>query len=83
LRLAFDDQLKAIRKGALVRLSDGSLASRSLAQTSGGEWRRLSLALSLAFADFARVRLGVQCNVLVLDEVRAQPAPDSTALELT
>ena len=29
----------------------------------------ISLALSLAFADFARSRLGLSCNVLVLDEV--------------
>ena len=31
--------------------------------------RRIGLALSLAFADFARARLGLSCNLLVLDEV--------------
>ena len=52
-----------------VRRADGSFAERSVAQLSGGEWRRVGLALSLAFADFARARAGLSCNVLVLDEV--------------
>ncbi len=48
--------------------ADGSTALRSVAQLSGGEWRRLGLALSLAFADFAKARAALSCNVLVLDE---------------
>ncbi len=40
-----------------MRRSDGSTALRSVAQLSGGEWRRLALALSLAFADIAKAHL--------------------------
>lgn len=69
LRLTFDDQLRSIRKRVHVRRADGSLAERSISQLSGGEWRRIALALSLAFADFSRARLGLSCNLLVLDEV--------------
>ena len=29
----------------------------------------MGLALSLAFSDFSRARIGLECNVLVLDEV--------------
>ena len=72
LRLDFDEQLKSIRKSVRLRRSDGSLAARSISQLSGGEWRRVALALSLAFADLARMRTGVSCNVLVLDEVMQQ-----------
>ena len=79
LRLAFDDQLRSIRKRVRVRRADGSLAERSISQLSGGEWRRLGLALSLAFADFSQQRLGVSCNVLVLDEVMQHMDVDGQA----
>ena len=69
LRLAFDDALRSVRKRVCVRKADGSRVERSIGQLSGGEWRRVGLALSLAFADFSRQRLGLSCNVLVLDEV--------------
>ena len=52
-----------------VRRTDGSVADRSVSQLSGGEYRRVSLALSFAFVDFMQARLGISCNVLVLDEV--------------
>eukprot|EP00798_Chlamydomonas_sp_ICE-L_P025477 gene25476-11138_t len=42
---------------------------RSLSQLSGGERRRLALALSLGFVDLARQRGRMACNLLVLDEV--------------
>ena len=62
-----------------VRRADGSHVERSVAQLSGGEWRRVGLALSLAFADFARARLGLSCNVLVLDEVMQHMDVDGQA----
>lgn len=36
---------------------------------AGGQWRRLSLALSLAFSECSLERTGTSCNLLVLDEV--------------
>ena len=79
LQLAFDDQLRSIRKRVKVRRADGGLAERSISQLSGGEWRRIGLALSLAFADFSAQRLGLSCNVLVLDEVMQQMDVDGQA----
>lgn len=69
LGLDFDEAARSICKRVRVRREDGSLAERSVSQLSGGEWRRLGLALSLAFADFAKQRAGLGCNLLVLDEV--------------
>ena len=62
-----------------MRRADGSLAERSISQLSGGEWRRVGLALSLAFADFSQQRLGFSCNVLVLDEVMQHMDVDGQA----
>ncbi len=42
---------------------------RSVRQLSGGERRRVALALALGFADLASARTGLRCNLLVLDEV--------------
>ena len=69
LHLSFDDGLRSVRKRVHVRRGDGSYVERSISQLSGGEWRRVGLSLSLAFADFARQRVGLSCNLLVLDEV--------------
>ena len=52
-----------------ARRPDGSLVARSLRQLSGGERRRVALALALAYADLASERCGVACDTLVLDEV--------------
>ena len=52
-----------------ARRPDGSLVARSLRQLSGGERRRVALALALAYADLASERCGVACVQLVLDEV--------------
>ena len=69
LRLSFDDALRSVRKRVAVCRADGSIVERSVSQLSGGEWRRIALALSLAFADFSRARLGIGCNLVVFDEV--------------
>ena len=38
-------------------------------QLSGGERRRIALALALAFGDLAAARGRLKCNLMVLDEV--------------
>lgn len=42
---------------------------RGLAQLSGGQWRRVSLAMDFAFTECVQRRGLLQCNVLVLDEI--------------
>lgn len=59
-------------KRASARAADGGYRDRSLSQLSGGQWRRASLALELAFAELARQRSRFSCNLLVLDEVLSQ-----------
>ena len=71
LLLAFDKKEKTITKKVQMRSEEGGCVERSVNQLSGGEWRRLALALSLAFADFAKQRTALGCNLLVLDEVMA------------
>lgn len=61
--------VEAIDKVAVVRLSNGVLENRSLRQLSGGERRRMALALALGYSEFASQRGGIHCNLLVLDEV--------------
>jgi ABC-type glutathione transport system ATPase component len=67
--------VEAIDKIAVVRLSNGTLENRSLRQLSGGERRRLALALALGYADFVSQKGGLQCNLLVLDEVLQVSSP--------
>lgn len=61
--------VEAIDKVAVVRLSNGILENRSLRQLSGGERRRMALALALGYSEIASQRGGIHCNLLVLDEV--------------
>jgi hypothetical protein len=46
------------------------MRQRSVAQLSGGEKKRVALALGLGYAELAAARARLSSNVLVLDEVR-------------
>jgi DNA repair exonuclease SbcCD ATPase subunit len=50
-------------------VSTGEFRERNLSQLSGGQWRRVSLALDLAFAELIRRRGVLRCNLMVMDEV--------------
>jgi hypothetical protein len=41
---------QVVERSLLARLADGTYARRGVQQLSGGQWRRLSLSLTLAFA---------------------------------
>lgn len=56
-------------KSVLIRGSDGHYRERGLSQLSGGQWRRVSLSLDLAFAECARRRGAYTSNLIVFDEV--------------
>jgi hypothetical protein len=47
----------------------GALMERSIAQLSGGEKKRVALALGLGFAEVVAARGRLTSNILVLDEV--------------
>jgi DNA repair exonuclease SbcCD ATPase subunit len=57
-----------ISKSALIRGEDGRWRERSLQQLSGGQWRRISLAMDLAFVEALRRRGTMRCSLLVMDE---------------
>jgi hypothetical protein len=59
-----------IAKVIRVRAAGGEMRQRSVAQLSGGETKRVALALGLGFAELAAARARLSSNVLVLDEVR-------------
>ena len=42
--------IQVVERSLLARLADGTYTRRGVQQLSGGQWRRLSLALTLAFA---------------------------------
>ena len=71
LLLSEDKDKEEISKVVHVRVC-GQLVPRSLAQLSGGERRRVALALALGFADLVRSRGRLSCNLLVLDEALQQ-----------
>ena len=65
-----DDQMAdRIVKAVWVRAADGSMRERGLSQLSGGQWRRVSMALDLAFAEIIRRRGTLRSNLIVMDEV--------------
>lgn len=45
------------------------MVERSVRSLSGGERRRVALALAFGFADLVRMRGNLHCNVMILDEV--------------
>ena len=47
----------------------GEYRERNLSQLSGGQWRRVSLALDFAFSELIRRRGVLRCNLMVMDEV--------------
>ena len=75
-----------ISKIVMVQVN-GQLLPRSLAQLSGGERRRIALALALGFADLIRTRGRLSSNLLVLDgelmtESRFPPCLGAAGLSL-
>jgi hypothetical protein len=52
-----------------VRSADGSFRERGLSQLSGGQWRRVSMALDFAFAEIIRRKGSLRSNLIVMDEV--------------
>lgn len=69
LALQGDEDADKIVKSVLVRAANGELRERGLSQLSGGQWRRVSMALDLAFAEVVRRRGALRCNMIVMDEV--------------
>lgn len=67
-----EELVERIDKVVYVTTPQGTRNQRSLRQCSGGEKRRLALALTLAFRDLLADRAGVRCRLLVLDEVRVE-----------
>jgi DNA repair exonuclease SbcCD ATPase subunit len=71
LQLSLDAGDRIARR-AFVRgdsLKDGgAFKERPLASLSGGQWRRCSLALTLAFSELVASRTNFQPSVIVLDE---------------
>ncbi|CAD7699660.1 unnamed protein product [Ostreobium quekettii] len=66
------DVVEKISKEICVRTSSGAIRPRSLRQLSGGEMRRLGLALALGFSELVAQRGRLRCNLIVLDEVLGQ-----------
>jgi len=60
--------------------SEGGLKERSIRQLSGGERRRVALALALGFADLIAGRGQLRCNLIVLDEASASAHPVASSL---
>lgn len=65
-----EDYTEKIMKSVWIRgNADGKLKERGLSQLSGGQWRRVSMALDLAFAELVRRKGVLRCNLIVMDEV--------------
>lgn len=66
-------------KKVQVRRRDGRYVERAVQQLSGGQWRRESTAMTLAYAEFVAARTGIRSNMLVLDEVFQHLDPQGRA----
>lgn len=79
LALSATTQSKSARGGALqrvgreirIRSKSGEMVTRSLKQCSGGERRRVALALALAYGELAAESAACRVELLVLDEALA------------
>jgi len=60
--------------------SESGLKERSIRQLSGGERRRVALALALGFADLISGQGQLRCNLIVLDEASASAHPVTSSL---
>eukprot|EP00984_Skeletonema_dohrnii_P001963 scaffold662_cov124-Skeletonema_dohrnii-CCMP3373.AAC.7 len=58
----------SIIKEAATRNPDGTWSSRPLSSLSGGQWRRVSLSLSLGFAHLSSKRGNLRSSLLIMDE---------------
>lgn len=59
------------QQAVFARHPDGCLRPRHVRQLSGGERRRVALALALGYRRLAASRGRFSANLLVLDEVRS------------
>lgn len=69
-RITADSVIEQVEKKVLVRVPGSTeLRQRSVKQLSGGERRKVALALALGFTELAARRGKLRCDLLVLDEV--------------
>lgn len=78
--VAIYGKLSTVLRALQVRNTDGSLVERSVRALSGGERRRVALALALGFAELTANRGHLRSNLIVLDEVRILICSLSTLL---
>jgi energy-coupling factor transporter ATP-binding protein EcfA2 len=69
LILQGEEDADKIVKSVVIRSADGTYKERALSQLSGGQWRRVSMALDFAFAEVIRRRGALRSNLIVMDEV--------------
>jgi DNA repair exonuclease SbcCD ATPase subunit len=62
------DSGDCIARKAYIRGENGVFKERALASLSGGQWRRCSIAFTLAFASLVANRANFRPSLLVLDE---------------
>lgn len=67
---ASDSVIEQVEKKVLINIPGSTeVRQRSVKQLSGGERRRVALALALGFTELAARRGRLRCDLLVLDEV--------------